>query len=51
MIGYIVLVFGYVVDSKNNDVSILKYMIYYNVDEIQKVVLRGGCVCIGLWCF
>lgn len=42
MIGFIVLVFGfYLVDRKNNDVNILKYMIYYNVDEIQKLVLRG----------
>lgn len=36
MIGYIVLVFGfYLVDSKNNDVSILRYMIYYNVEEFR----------------
>lgn len=52
-IGYIVSVLGpYQANSKNNDASILKHMIYHNADETQKLALRGGCVCsgpYGLW--
>lgn len=42
---YIVSVLDpYLADSKNNDASILKHMIYHNADETQKLALRRECV-------
>lgn len=39
--GYIVSVLSpYLADSKNNDASFLKHMIYHNADETQKLALE-----------
>lgn len=46
--GCIVSVLGpYLADSKNNDASILKHIIYHKCWGTQELASRGGCVCCG----